>query len=422
MLVFIRTLSRIILTVLQYSNKQSPDGPAMTWAIFAIVANEVAPSGCSAYTYAQNAYEPYMRAPFFQLSEQMVDDPNENGGTHPAYPFLTGHGGTNQVDLFGYLGLRLLPDDSLYINPNLPPQIPHLRYRTFYWHGWPLSASSNYTHTTIRRANTSRLEMADAQYANVSIPVRVGPVSSTNATIYRLTTTGTLTVPNRRIASIKSTPGDLIQCRPVRSKSEYSPGQFPIGAVDGAASTKWQPRSAVNVSSMTVSLGNTPGSGSELTATSVTGFHYKWASAPPVNAAVVFHNITLSERDMLNLTNSIFTAPWPDSSSFSSSSDSNDGNGNSSSSGGGGKEEKRFSVISRLLNITISDPFNPDTADPDAIVPPSGNTTNVTLSESVPVARFATLFVQGNQGLGRGGIEAGDGPGPTVSGWAIIGR
>ncbi|KAM0081581.1 alpha,alpha-trehalase ath1 [Fusarium odoratissimum] len=89
-----------------YANKQSPDGPAMTWAIYSIVADELSPSGCSAYTYAQYSYKPYTRPPFYQLSEQLVDNATVNGGTHPAYPFLTGHGGANQVTIFGYLGLR----------------------------------------------------------------------------------------------------------------------------------------------------------------------------------------------------------------------------------------------------------------------------------------------------------------------------
>jgi hypothetical protein len=75
----------------------------MTYAIFSIVANEVSPSGCSSYTYQQYSEQPYARAPWFQFSEQLLDDYTANGGTHPAYPFLTGHGGANQVVLFGYL-------------------------------------------------------------------------------------------------------------------------------------------------------------------------------------------------------------------------------------------------------------------------------------------------------------------------------
>ncbi|KAL9024643.1 MAG: hypothetical protein Q9196_006362, partial [Gyalolechia fulgens] len=134
-----------------YAGKQSLNGPGMTYAIFSIAASEVDPSGCSSYTYQQYSEHPYARAPWFQFSEQLIDDYTNNGGTHPAFPFLTGHGGANQVTLFGYLGLRLTPDFTLHLNPSLPPQIPNLKYRTFYWQGWPISAISNQTHTTLTR-------------------------------------------------------------------------------------------------------------------------------------------------------------------------------------------------------------------------------------------------------------------------------
>ncbi|KAL8962737.1 MAG: hypothetical protein Q9183_005109, partial [Haloplaca sp. 2 TL-2023] len=90
--------------LIYYAGKQSLDGPGMTYAIFSIVASEVVPSGCSSYTYQQYSEHPYARAPWFQFSEQLTDDFDTNGGTHPAFPFLTGHGGANQVTLFGYLG------------------------------------------------------------------------------------------------------------------------------------------------------------------------------------------------------------------------------------------------------------------------------------------------------------------------------
>lgn len=361
----------------------------MTWAIFAIVTNQVSSSGCSAYTYAQYSYDPYTRPPFFQLSEQMIDDPTVNGGTHPAFPFLTGHGGANQVNLFGYLGLRLVPDDSLHINPNLPPQIPHIKYRTFFWHGWPLSANSNYTHTTIRRANTAHLDTADPRFANTSIPVHVGPAS--NITVYQLPINGTLIIPNRQTASINSVPGDLIQCRPVQSHDEYRPGQFPISVVDGASSTKWQPYFADNVSSVTVSL-DPPSSGP----VSVSGFYFEWDGAPPVNASVVFHNATLDEQEIKSLIPSLFSSPK-----------------NNTSTG-------ICTIVVTLTNIALSNPYDPLKTDLNVVKLPSANTTNVTLPEPVPVPRFASLFVSGNQALSPEDIEAKNGTGATVGGFSIL--
>ncbi|KAH2973347.1 hypothetical protein KXW43_005162 [Aspergillus fumigatus] len=356
-----------------YANQQSPDGPAMTWAIFAITANDVSPSGCSAYTYHQDSYDPYMRAPFYQLSEQMIDDAGINGGTHPAYPFLTGHGGANQVVLMGYLGLRLLPDDAIHIDPNLPPQVSNLKYRTFYWRGWPISSSSNRTHTTISRAaNLAPLDTADSRFANASIPVLVGDPS--NSTAYRLPVTAPLVVPNRQIGFNNTIPGNMVQCRPVYSPNDYAPGQFPIAAVDGATSTKWRPSTA-NMSSLTVALADV-----EINS-KVSGFHFNWWQAPPVNATVIFHDEMLEDPVA----------------AMSSS------HGNS-----------RYRVVTTLTNIEQSQPYDAQSTDNNEVVLNTGNTTDVSLSQTVYTSRYATLLISGNQ---AGGEE-----GATVAEWAILGE
>ncbi|KAJ5691973.1 hypothetical protein N7462_001396 [Penicillium macrosclerotiorum] len=361
-----------------YANKQSPDGPAMTWAIFSAVANEMSPSGCSAYTYAQYAYRPYTRAPFFQMSEQLIDNATTNGGTHPAFPFLTGHGGSNQVALFGYLGLRLLPDNYLHVDPNLPPQIPYLKYRTFYWRGWPISAWSNYTHTTISRASgASPLDTADKRFANTSITILAGP--DNNSTTYQLPPAGSsIVIPNRQIGSKNTVAGNIMQCQPIQSADSYEPGQFPISAVDGAASTKWQPSLAANLSAVTVSLGDEAGS-------MVSGFYFDWAQAPPVNATVIFHNQTLDNPSM----------------AYSSG------------------DSRGYQVITSLHNVTLSDPYTSET-NLDAIAIPTGNTTNVTLCSPVPAAKYASLLIVGNQGLEEVDIQAQNGTGATVAEWVIL--
>ena len=157
-----------------YAGKQSLSGPGMTYAIFSIVANEVLDSGCASWTYQQYSEQPYARAPWFQFSEQLTDNFEENGGTHPAYPFLTGHGGANQVVPFGYLGLRLLPDYTLHIDPSLPPQIPHLKVRTIYFHGHPIAATMNYTHTTLSRpSHLPALTTANSTFLHSPIPIQL---------------------------------------------------------------------------------------------------------------------------------------------------------------------------------------------------------------------------------------------------------
>jgi len=278
-----------------YANKQSPDGPGMTYSVFSIVANEVSPSGCSAYTYQQYSTQPYVRAPWFQFSEQLLDDFQANGGFHPAYPFLTGHGGANQVVLFGYLGLRLVPDWILHIDPSLPPQIPTLRYRTFYWQGWPISAYSNQTHTVLSRPSNIPLAagaVPNATFAQTPIPIAVGSINGQQER-YSLLANGTLTVRNRQIGNIASIPNNVCQCQPAFSDAEIIPGQFAIGAVDGASSTKFQPLYANQTAQLTVQLplGH-----------QVLGFRFEWAQAPPYNYSVYFHNDSSISTDFSTAT------------------------------------------------------------------------------------------------------------------------
>lgn len=328
----------------------------MTYAIFSIVANEVSPSGCSSYTYQQYSEQPYARAPWFQFSEQVLDDYTANGGTHPAYPFLTGHGGANQVVLFGYLGLRLLPDFSLHVDPSLPPQIPNLKYRTFYWQGYPISATSTQTHTTLTRLS-GHLANANPNFASQAIPVLVG----NSTTPLSLAPGGTITLTNRPIGSIKTVPGNIAQCQPVSSTQSFLPGQFPISAVDGASLTKWQPPQANAPASITVSLPGPP-------FVPVSGLSFDWGQYVPLDFSVVFYNTTPSAGV----------------------------------------------TVASGTKIAVSNPYNPQQAN--QILPPSSNTTNVTLSPPVWSGKFAVLTVSGNQGL----ANPLSGPGATVAEFAII--
>lgn len=355
----------------------------MTYAAFSIVANEVSPSGCSAYTYAQYSFDPYIRAPFFQFSEQMIDDFSINGGTHPAYPFLTGNGGANQVVLFGYLGLRLLPDLVLHIDPNLPPQIPHLTFRTFYWRGWPITASSNYSQTTLQRAvNRQPLPSADSRFANSPIPVHVGPPAAPRS-IHNLPLNSTLVVPNRQMGNNPSTKGNLIQCAArVTSQDAYEPGQFPMSAIDGAASTKWQPSRASQSSSLTVQLPVSEVGGL------ISGFAFDWGQLPPVSARVLLHDTAPSS---LTASDKESDVPPPD-----------------------------FQLATAFSKVPLSDPYDPHKTNLNAIKTYKGNTTNVTLPEPLVAKKYATLIINGNQALGEEETKAGNGTGASVAEWAIL--
>lgn len=89
-----------------YSAKQVSFGPAMTFPIFSIVSLALLDTGCSSQLYLSKAVQPFLRGPFAQFSEQNNDNFATNGGTHPAFPFMTAHGGLLQAVLKGLLGLR----------------------------------------------------------------------------------------------------------------------------------------------------------------------------------------------------------------------------------------------------------------------------------------------------------------------------
>lgn len=349
-----------------YAGKQSVNGPGMTYGVFSIVANAHSPSGCSAYTYGIYASHPYVRAPWFQYSEQLLDDYTANGGTHPAYPFLTGMGGANRVAIFGFLGLRLRLD-TLNVDPSLPPQITNLDYRTFYWQGHAINATSNATHTTLRRIVGKSLPHANATYATSAIPVTIG--SDASNIVYQLPASGeAVVVPNREMGSVATWAGNIAQCAPASSDADYAPGQFPFAANDGAVSTKWQPVSANASASVTIDMG------AEAVGQAVAGFRFDWAQAPPRGYSVGFANGT-----------------------------------------GGGTQAQGFVNATSSESVEISSPY--DAVAAGQITPYASNTTNVSLSSSqapVYAGRYATLTIWGNQASGD------DGVGATVAEFAVI--
>ncbi|KAM3075170.1 alpha,alpha-trehalase ath1 [Clarireedia jacksonii] len=268
-----------------YANKQSPNGPAMTYSIFAIDANALSQSGCSAYTYTLNGFLPYLRAPWYQFSEQAVDDITTNGGTNPAFPFLTGHGGANQVVPFGYLGIRT-DQPSLFLNPSLPPQISNIKVRTFHYAGATLSATMNTTHTVLTRHSSTGL---NDRYANTSLPFVVGDPTSTSSdsTNYSIFVNETVTIPNRLYFQNLTTAKNLLQCLPVTSASSYAAGQFPVAAIDGATSTRWQP-STNSTASLLVNM-------TTVDPTPVSSIFFDWGARPPKQARVYLGNQTTED-------------------------------------------------------------------------------------------------------------------------------
>jgi hypothetical protein len=325
----------------------------MTYSSFAVVANEVSPSGCSSFTYDVYSSSPYVRAPWYQYSEQLIDNVEENGGTHPAFPFLTGMGGTNRVAIFGYLGLGLYYD-RLDIDPSLPPQIPYLNYRTFYWMGHGINATSNSTHTTLARLPRENytLPSANTTYFDKPIPVTIGTRSARDNVTYELGDEP-LVVRNRPMGEVLTVGGNILQCKALLPPPQGNkPGQFPIAAIDGAASTKWQPELANITSYLTVDLG-------ESSFYPVNKIVMDWGNQPPSYFEVYFSNNTLPP--------------------FESRSGSEFG------------EDVRNVTAGE---VEISAPWDPVTAY--EIKTYIGNQTNVSLAQSVWSGRYAHLGIRGN--------------------------
>ncbi|CAG8951114.1 hypothetical protein HYFRA_00006512 [Hymenoscyphus fraxineus] len=271
-----------------YSNKQSAEGPAMTYSSFSINANQLSPSGCAAYPYFLAGVLSYSRGPWFQFSEQSVDDVKTNGNQNPAFPFLTGHGGANQVVLFGFLGVRT-DQRLLFLDPSLPPQIPHIKVRNFHYKGVTLSASMNNTHTKLTRLTTPVAVGVPDAYANTSFPFILGsPANPENThTSYTIVLNQTLELPNRLYWQNLTVPDNLLQCLPVTSPSPYIPGQFPSAATDGATATRWQP-ARNNTAELLINMTTIPPQ-------PIRGIFFDWGARPPVKATVYLGNMTDGE-------------------------------------------------------------------------------------------------------------------------------
>jgi len=272
---------------------------------------------------------------------------------------LTGMGGAHRVAVFGYLGLRMMVD-TLNVDPDLPPQIENLNYRTIYWQGHAINATSNTTHTTLHRLPQS-LANANTTYITSPIPVTIGKMTSETIP---LAPNATITISNRRIGYNQTVKGNIAQCKKASSDQSFSAGQFPFAAVDGAISTKWQP---TNVSESVLLV--------ELTdpAQPIQRISFDWAQDPPAFYSVAFSNSSDYVHDYINVTSS--------------------------------------------NNITISNPYV--AADAKNIVPYTSNTTNVTIDPPIWSGQYAILTIKGAHTAEY--IQNRTGPGGTVAEFVIIG-
>jgi hypothetical protein len=222
----------------------------MTWSMFAINAAKVDDQGCAAYTYLLQGSEPYLRAPFYQFSEQQTDSWHTDyfdTETNAAFPFLTAHGGFLQIFTHGFSGVK--PQlDALFMDPTMVPQIPRgLTLKGVKYQGAVLDISIGPETTTITHQN--------APSSPAAITIRIGG-KALKPGDYALSAGESLTVPTRRPdRNGTSIPGNLAQCAPAFSSEPYVPGRLPLAAVDGSNATLWQPASP-SLSSLVIDLGH----------------------------------------------------------------------------------------------------------------------------------------------------------------------
>ncbi|KAG0364106.1 alpha,alpha-trehalase ath1 [Gamsiella multidivaricata] len=217
-----------------YAGANSPNGPGMTYSIFSINSAQLSWQGCETYTYLLQSSEPYVRGPFAQFSEQTVDVYAENGGTNPAYTFLTGHGGYLQAWTHGFTGYRPRLD-CFYLDPSLPPQLAPEGYtvKGMKWQGSVFDVTVAGKETTIRRRSGGSSKAC----------VHIGDRNKKSGK-YRLSVGSKLTVPTYR-SDLNGTlvAGNMAQCVPsVTSTAPILPGQYALAAVDGSNATYWRPK------------------------------------------------------------------------------------------------------------------------------------------------------------------------------------
>lgn len=282
---------------------------------------------------------------------------------------MTGAGGWHQVGPMGWLGARII-EEQLIIQPALPPQIPHVSIRTLIFGGAGIKATMNYTHTTITRVDVRQhLPTNSSQpYANSSMPFTVGfsLVSGQNMSIVM---GQTLVIENRRYFDNVTTPGNVVQCLPVDSEGAYQPGQFPLAAIDGASSTRWQP-TIREPSSLTIDMSSIPYQ-------PLTGASLDWGSRPAQNARILVWNGTSAT--------------------------------NASNASDSGVENVHMVTFS---NITISKPY--DAATNDVVQEYVGNVSTFAFASPIWSGQFALLEISGC-------ITTGDELGATVAEFSLFG-
>ncbi|PWN46738.1 hypothetical protein IE53DRAFT_391103 [Violaceomyces palustris] len=257
-----------------YAGATSPDGPGMTYSVFSINSAQLSTRGCESFTYLLQASEPYVREPFAQFSEQTSDTYSTNGGTNPAYTFLTGHGGFLQTWTHGLTGYRSRTE-RFYLDPSLPPQLAPKGFsvKGMFWRGNRLDVKVEGEQTTISHVKGER-----------SVQVEIGS-RNPEAGNYTLRPGQKLKVPTYRSDLAVEEVENLVQCKTVSSNSSWVAGQYPLAALDGSNATYWQPDDPDSTHHLLIDLG-------EETHRSLQAVHINWSQNPARKISIQAGNST----------------------------------------------------------------------------------------------------------------------------------
>lgn len=281
-----------------YAAKQLSVGPAMTYPIFSAVANAVLQTGCAALSYLQKAVQPFLRGPFAQFSEQNFDTFRDNGGTHPAFPFMTAHGGLLQAVVSGILGLRFdfraesgRIERFLRLDPVFSPKLPNgVFFDTIYYMNRTLSMNLTEDGLTVRDLGPALFSPLVTNGTAISIVSGTGSAEKS----FELSNGGEVVIPVRRTQPLYA--DSLTECGKALFTNITASAYGDIADLmnDGANATHWQAQTA-NVTKILVDL-KAP---SELTHAV-----FNWGDRPPRHLLVLAMNsseYSLTEEVLANV-------------------------------------------------------------------------------------------------------------------------
>lgn len=359
------------------SMKQVSFGPAMTFPIFSIVSSVLLDRGCSSETYLMKAIQPFLRGPFAQFSEQNDDNYLTNGGTHPAFPFMTAHGGYLQAILQGILGLRYshkIEDGKIVRFLKLDP----LRLKTLpngvYFDGihyMNQTLSFNLTSKGLMVKHNGPIDGLVPQKITLELGSR-NPDAGTHDLM-----PGTET-HFRLYESAESFPNSISECGRAlfTNITECARGDTTVLANDGDNTTHWQAKS-VDKSKILIDF---------LEPVQLQNLSINWGDRPPKQVSLLAAAQDLSSEH-LDLANTIdilshvdFGTDLPKKYHYNNPS---------------GKLYKQSSIFAKVasVDVGITEPFRPEEQSL-IVLPTRHNTTDIGLDSPIKT-RFALIEFEG---------------------------